>query len=108
MGTDRARCGFFYLFSFGRVFILSFFNVPYTILGYEPCAELTGPAFQSVFNLQLWASNAKLINYYMLYGCGFISCSSCERRRRMLIICDYAGAHLGARCLSRASIFILF
>ncbi|KAJ7092896.1 glycoside hydrolase family 35 protein [Mycena belliarum] len=36
--------------------------------GYAPCAELTGPGFQSVFNLQLWASNAKLINYYMLYG----------------------------------------
>ncbi|KAJ6517287.1 glycoside hydrolase family 35 protein [Mycena vitilis] len=36
--------------------------------GYGPCAELTGPAFQSVFNLQLWASNAKMINYYMLYG----------------------------------------
>ncbi|KAJ7231397.1 glycoside hydrolase family 35 protein [Mycena haematopus] len=36
--------------------------------GYGPCAELTGPAFQSVFNLNLWASNAKLINYYMLYG----------------------------------------
>ncbi|KAJ3503067.1 hypothetical protein NLJ89_g8601 [Agrocybe chaxingu] len=27
-----------------------------------------GPPHQSVFNLQLWASNAKLINYYMLYG----------------------------------------
>ncbi|KAJ7483000.1 glycoside hydrolase family 35 protein [Mycena galericulata] len=39
-----------------------------TAPGYGPCAELTGPAFQSVFNLQLWASNAKLINYYMLYG----------------------------------------
>ncbi|KAJ7174209.1 glycoside hydrolase superfamily [Mycena crocata] len=36
--------------------------------GYAPCAALTGPAFQSVFNLQLWASNAKMINYYMLYG----------------------------------------
>ncbi|KAF8173226.1 glycoside hydrolase family 35 protein [Mycena galopus ATCC 62051] len=36
--------------------------------GYGPCAELTGRAFQSVFNLHLWASNAKLINYYMLYG----------------------------------------
>ncbi|KAJ7740521.1 glycoside hydrolase family 35 protein [Mycena metata] len=36
--------------------------------GYAPCAELTGPDFQSVFNLQLWASNAKMINYYMLYG----------------------------------------
>ncbi|KAF9018457.1 glycoside hydrolase family 35 protein [Hymenopellis radicata] len=35
---------------------------------YPPCAVLTGPEFMSVFNLQLWASNAKLINYYMLYG----------------------------------------
>ena len=40
-----------------------------TNLGYESCRVLTGPEFQSVFNLQLWASNAKLINYYMLYGC---------------------------------------
>ncbi|KAJ7681674.1 glycoside hydrolase family 35 protein, partial [Mycena rosella] len=38
------------------------------IAGYAACAALTGPDFQSVFNLQLWASNAKLINYYMLYG----------------------------------------
>jgi hypothetical protein len=37
--------------------------------GYVPCRQLTGPDFQSVFNLQLWASNAKLINYYMIYGC---------------------------------------
>jgi hypothetical protein len=37
-------------------------------LGYGPCRQLTGPDFQSVFNHQLWASNAKLINYYMLYG----------------------------------------
>ena len=36
--------------------------------GYGACQVLTGPDFQSVFNLQLWASNAKLINYYMLYG----------------------------------------
>ncbi|KAK0504453.1 glycoside hydrolase family 35 protein [Armillaria luteobubalina] len=36
--------------------------------GYGPCAVLTGPDFMSVFNRQLWASNAKLINYYMLYG----------------------------------------
>lgn len=36
--------------------------------GYGPCAELTGPNFQSVFNKQLWASNAKLISYYMIYG----------------------------------------
>jgi len=39
-----------------------------TAPGYEGCRVLTGPDFQSVFNLQLWASNAKLINYYMLYG----------------------------------------
>ncbi|PPQ64157.1 hypothetical protein CVT24_008792 [Panaeolus cyanescens] len=36
--------------------------------GYDACRTLTGPDFQSVFNLNLWASNAKLINYYMLYG----------------------------------------
>ncbi|KAK6984994.1 glycoside hydrolase family 35 protein [Favolaschia claudopus] len=39
-----------------------------TAPGYAPCAQLTGPNFQSVFNRQLWASNAKLISYYMLYG----------------------------------------
>lgn len=38
-------------------------------LGYGPCLELTGPDFQSVFNLNLWAANAKLISYYMGYGC---------------------------------------
>ncbi|KIY43874.1 glycoside hydrolase family 35 protein [Fistulina hepatica ATCC 64428] len=36
--------------------------------GYAKCWELTNPEFQSVFNLHLWASNAKLINYYMFYG----------------------------------------
>ncbi|KAL4259131.1 glycosyl hydrolase 35 family protein [Pleurotus pulmonarius] len=39
-----------------------------TAPGYAPCRTLTGADFQSVFNLQLWASNAKLINYYMFYG----------------------------------------
>ncbi|KAF8877086.1 beta-galactosidase, domain 2-domain-containing protein [Infundibulicybe gibba] len=39
-----------------------------TAPGYPPCRVLTGPDFQSVFNRQLWASNAKLINYYMIYG----------------------------------------
>ncbi|KAK7031967.1 glycoside hydrolase family 35 protein [Favolaschia claudopus] len=39
-----------------------------TAPGYAPCAQLTGPNFQSVFNRQLWASNAKLISYYMIYG----------------------------------------
>ncbi|ESK87049.1 glycoside hydrolase family 35 protein [Moniliophthora roreri MCA 2997] len=36
--------------------------------GYEQCRKLTDADFESVFNLQLWASNAKLINYYMVYG----------------------------------------
>ncbi|KAF8192161.1 glycoside hydrolase family 35 protein [Pholiota molesta] len=39
-----------------------------TAPGYAPCRTLTGPDFQSVFNLQLWASNAKLISYYMIFG----------------------------------------
>ncbi|KAG6889848.1 hypothetical protein C0992_003827 [Termitomyces sp. T32_za158] len=39
-----------------------------TAPGYAPCRVLTGPDFQSVFNMQLWASNAKLINYYMFFG----------------------------------------
>lgn len=39
-----------------------------TAPGYDACRILTGPSFQSVFNLQLWADNAKLINYYMFYG----------------------------------------
>ncbi|KAF6747875.1 glycoside hydrolase family 35 protein [Ephemerocybe angulata] len=39
-----------------------------TAPGFDACRILTGPDFQSVFNLQLWASNAKLINYYMFYG----------------------------------------
>ncbi len=38
------------------------------LLGYAPCRTLTGPDFQSVFNLELWASNAKLISYYMIFG----------------------------------------
>ncbi|QRW10069.1 glycoside hydrolase family 35 protein [Ceratobasidium sp. AG-Ba] len=36
--------------------------------GYEACRELTGAAFAQVFNLGLWANNAKMINLYMLYG----------------------------------------
>ncbi|KAF7345669.1 Glycoside hydrolase family 35 protein [Mycena venus] len=47
-----------------------------TAPGYPPCAELTGPTFQSVFNKQLWASNAKLISYYMLYGGHIMGCDS--------------------------------
>ncbi|KAI0263999.1 glycoside hydrolase family 35 protein [Gloeopeniophorella convolvens] len=36
--------------------------------GYANCRELTGPNFQSVFYRQLWASNAKLMSFYMFYG----------------------------------------
>lgn len=36
--------------------------------GYQHCRVLTGADFENVFNLNLWAANAKLINYYMLYG----------------------------------------
>ena len=37
--------------------------------GYDACAVLTGHEFQNVFYKQNWASNVKLISYYMLYGC---------------------------------------
>ncbi|KAJ7596268.1 glycoside hydrolase family 35 protein [Mycena floridula] len=33
--------------------------------GYDGCRELTGPQFENVFYQDLWASNAKLVNYYM-------------------------------------------
>ncbi|KDR66703.1 hypothetical protein GALMADRAFT_80472, partial [Galerina marginata CBS 339.88] len=36
--------------------------------GYGGCRLLTGPDFLSVFNLDLWASNAKMISFYMFYG----------------------------------------
>ena len=36
--------------------------------GYDACEVLTGSDFQDVFYKQNWASNAKLISYYMVYG----------------------------------------
>ncbi|KIJ23862.1 glycoside hydrolase family 35 protein, partial [Sphaerobolus stellatus SS14] len=36
--------------------------------GYDACEVLTGSDFQDVFYKQNWASNAKMISYYMLYG----------------------------------------
>jgi hypothetical protein len=36
--------------------------------GYEACRKLTGADFESVFYLDLWASNMKMINFYMFYG----------------------------------------
>ena len=32
------------------------------------CEVLTGPDFQDVFYKENWASNVKMISYYMLYG----------------------------------------
>ncbi|KAH8108699.1 glycoside hydrolase family 35 protein [Phellopilus nigrolimitatus] len=36
--------------------------------GYPACQELTGADFEDVFYKTLWAANARLINYYMIYG----------------------------------------
>ncbi|KAF7297228.1 Glycoside hydrolase family 35 protein [Mycena indigotica] len=36
--------------------------------GYALCNQLTGPGLQSLFNKNAWASNGKLISYYMGYG----------------------------------------
>ncbi|THH31612.1 hypothetical protein EUX98_g2597 [Antrodiella citrinella] len=36
--------------------------------GYDACELLTGPDFQDVFYKENWASNVKLISYYMVYG----------------------------------------
>ncbi|KAF8523825.1 glycoside hydrolase superfamily [Gautieria morchelliformis] len=41
---------------------------PWAGPGYDACAVLTGPQFQDVFYKQNWASNAKLMSFYMLYG----------------------------------------
>ncbi|KAG2126958.1 beta-galactosidase, domain 2-domain-containing protein [Suillus clintonianus] len=45
--------------------------------GHDQCRVLTGSNFENVFNLHLWASNAKLINYYMIYGQALFS-HTCE------------------------------
>ena len=37
-------------------------------LGYNSCRLLTGPDFEDVFYKHNWASNVKLISYYMFYG----------------------------------------
>ena len=41
---------------------------PWAGPGYDACEVLTGPNFQDVFYKQNWASNAKLMSFYMLYG----------------------------------------
>ncbi|KAI0059604.1 glycoside hydrolase family 35 protein [Artomyces pyxidatus] len=39
-----------------------------TAPGYANCRELTGPEFESVFYRNLWASNAKMMSFYMIFG----------------------------------------
>ncbi|KAI8454681.1 glycoside hydrolase superfamily [Phakopsora pachyrhizi] len=36
--------------------------------GYDNCRKLTGPQFESVFNLNNLAANLKMVNYYMVFG----------------------------------------
>ena len=66
---------------------------PPDFIGYGPCRVLTGPDFQSVFNLQLWASNAKLINYYMFYG--YVN-SGFSPLLRYFLLARYSGTSWGA------------
>ncbi|KAJ7885789.1 glycoside hydrolase family 35 protein [Mycena olivaceomarginata] len=54
--------------------------------GYNRCFQMTGPTFQSVFNRKVWASNAKLMNYYMIYGLDSQQCVSQISESRALNI----------------------
>ena len=36
--------------------------------GYDACEALTGADFEDVFYKQNWASNVKMISYYMVFG----------------------------------------
>lgn len=69
-----------------------------TITGYGACRVLTGPDFQSVFNLQLWASNAKLINYYMLYG--YVCATLFLQMGDATLSIEHKAEHLGVLYLS--------
>lgn len=59
--VDPSRPGYFPEFQGGS------FD-PWQGPGYDACEVLTGPDFQDVFYKQNWASNAKLMSFYMLYG----------------------------------------
>ncbi len=53
----------------GMRFVICLLMVYMTVFsGYANCGILTGADFMSVFYRQLWAANAKLVNYYMIYG----------------------------------------
>ncbi|KAF8572638.1 glycoside hydrolase family 35 protein, partial [Ramaria rubella] len=41
---------------------------PWAGVGYDLCEILTGADFEDVFYKQNWASNAKMMSYYMFYG----------------------------------------
>ena len=62
-----------------------------TQLGEENCREMTGPNFQSVFNRHMWASNAKLMNFYMTYGYELYHIPSLLTKFTSLVV------HLGVR-----------
>ena len=49
--------------------------------GYDACAILTGADFENVFYKHNWASNAKLINYYMFYGYALLT--PCRDKKRL-------------------------
>ena len=37
--------------------------------GYNACVARIGPDFEDIFYKNNWAANAKMISYYMTYGC---------------------------------------
>ena len=45
--------------------------------GYPNCQILTGADFEDVFYKTLWAANAKLINFYMIFGSVLFSAKLC-------------------------------
>lgn len=65
------------------------------VRGYDQCRALTGADFENVFNLHLWAANAKLINYYMIYGYEYVL-------SLVLRLQDLAEGLHGVVCLSQA------
>ncbi|KAI0790298.1 glycoside hydrolase superfamily [Irpex lacteus] len=54
--------------------------------GYDGCEVLTGPDFQDVFYKWNWASNVKLVSYYMLYGERALGAKFDELKRQGLFL----------------------
>lgn len=55
-------------------------------MGYDGCEALTGPEYEDVFYKQNWASNVKMVSYYMFYGCVSFPATLCSRLSRYSII----------------------